>query len=100
MIANTPSVATANFEINLQPTNKQVVAGEKIELNVNAVGNQTATYQWYQNNNRINGATTKTLTLSNVSEGQSGIYFAEVRSGTQLLNSQRVYVKVAVRYCY
>ena len=56
-----------------QPTNATVAAGATASLTVQAAGSALS-FQWLKNTNPITGATGSTLTLSNVSDSDAGIY--------------------------
>lgn len=75
IISNISTVVVANvpvITINTQPTAKELFAGDNVSINIGAtVANQITapTYQWYDNNVAINGATSSTLNLSTLSVG-------------------------------
>lgn len=94
-----PPTTADTLEITQQPTAKQAVGGEKVDLSINATSNTAISYQWYHNDVKIEGATAKSLSLSNLAEAQSGLYHAEITAGTKKLYTNRVSVIVAVRYC-
>ncbi len=59
------------------PTNRTVTVGGTANFNVTA-GGTTPSYQWRFNGTNIAGATSTTLTLSNVQLNQAGSYSVEV----------------------
>lgn len=65
-----------------QPVNVTAIAGQGVSFTATAVGTPTPTYQWQKDNvNLVNGpgiagATTPTLTLTNVQPGAVGTYVA------------------------
>jgi sugar lactone lactonase YvrE len=64
--------------ITSQPVNLTVAPGGAASFSVNANGNPTPTYQWYFGGNAISGATSYTLTLSNVQAANAGNYYVSV----------------------
>lgn len=85
--------------ISQQPVNKQAVIGEKIQISINVTGVSNPTYQWYQNNLKIIGATSSSLIFNQISENQAGRYYVEVTSGSTIQKSQETEIKVALKYC-
>lgn len=72
--------------INEQPTDQRRSTGETATFSLTAVGREQLTYQWFHNNvmltdgGRISGATTPTLTISNLNSSDRGHYMARVRN--------------------
>src|SRR5580692_8143244 len=52
------------------------------------VATNAATYQWFFGASSIPGATNATLTYDDVTNGQAGSYYVEVRSSGGVTNSQ------------
>ena len=61
-----------------QPGNQSVTAGANVTFTVAAAGYPAPAYQWYFNNVAISGATSVTLTLSNVTSANAGTYTVAV----------------------
>lgn len=94
-IINPPGI----FAITQQPTNKQVVALESLTVTVNHSGGTGASYQWYQNDQKITAATSKNLTFNQIQENQAGSYYVTMVAGGITLTSQKIEIKVAQKYC-
>jgi hypothetical protein len=62
----------------LQPTNQSVLRSNSATFTVGAGGTPPFTYQWTWNGTNIAGATTSTLTLTNVQFSQAGYYAVAV----------------------
>ncbi|HEX5222972.1 MAG TPA: immunoglobulin domain-containing protein, partial [Verrucomicrobiae bacterium] len=60
--------------ISQQPLSQKVAVGTTVVFTASAYGLAPISYQWRFNGVPINGQTSPTLTLNNVSLGQSGIY--------------------------
>jgi uncharacterized repeat protein (TIGR01451 family) len=58
----------------LQPLSQVVQPGSTVTLSATASGSPTPTYQWRKNNDDIAGATGASLTLTNVTQDDSGSY--------------------------
>jgi len=58
--------------ISVQPANKTVTNGQSASFSVTYAGTPTPTFQWFCNSTNIPGQTGATLTVSNVSLGDSG----------------------------
>jgi uncharacterized repeat protein (TIGR01451 family) len=79
---NSATVSTPVIDpviITNQPASITVPAGATAMFNVGATGTPPFTYQWFFNNtNLLEGATSATLTLTNVTATQAGTYSASV----------------------
>jgi hypothetical protein len=61
-----------------QPSNQTAVAGSTVTLTIGAMGSQPLNYQWYFNGTNLNGATSSSLTITNIQSSQAGNYAAVV----------------------
>ena len=68
------AVFTRSPAIDQSPQNVIAEVGDTVNFNVHAVGTPPLSYQWWFNNSTIAGATSTTLTLSNVQSNQEGTY--------------------------
>lgn len=79
LLINPPAVGQPPT-ITSQPSNRNVVPGSTTTFSVTASGTGTLTYQWRRNGvnltdgGNISGANTPTLTINNVSAGDSAVY--------------------------
>lgn len=82
----TINYSLASLGVTIQPPSLTVSAGSTATFTANATGTPPFSYQWFfnNNNNPIPGATTATLSLTNVQVSQSGPYAVTVsnQSGT------------------
>lgn len=69
----TPTGGTAP-SITTQPASQTVLAGTNVSMSVKVTGSTPLTYQWYFTGNAISGATSDTLTLTNVQSANAGSY--------------------------
>ena len=60
--------------ITKSPTNGVALAGQSVTFNVTATGTTPLNYQWQFNSVNLPSATNATLTLNNISTGQTGQY--------------------------
>lgn len=65
-----------------QPQGASLNPGETLELRVRATGAGPLTYQWFQNEQLLVGATSSTLTLAGVDAADAGRYRVLVRMAT------------------
>ncbi|MEQ1723374.1 MAG: S8 family serine peptidase [Pseudobdellovibrio sp.] len=93
-------IAGQNLAVSSQPVNKQAVLSEKVELSV-GVSNAPSNiiYQWFRNNVKVDGANKSTLIFEQINENDAGSYHVEITSGSNKAISQKVSVKVALKYC-
>jgi len=70
--------ASAAPTISTHPISQTTTAGGNITLTVGANGSPSPSYQWQKDSVPITGATTSTLTLTNVQAADAGIYVAVV----------------------
>lgn len=68
------------IEITTQPSNRIVDAGSTTTFSVAATGDNL-TYQWFKDGAPIAGATSATLTITNVAVANVGSYYVRVTSG-------------------
>lgn len=64
--------------INVQPTNQTVLINDSVTLSVTASSGTTMWYQWFKNGNILLGASSSSLTLSQVQTGNEGVYSVKV----------------------
>ena len=74
-------------QITSQPQSKSVAIGSSTQLSVSTIGDATVTYQWLFNGSPINGQTTATLSLSNLTIAQAGNYSVVVTDETGTVTS-------------
>jgi hypothetical protein len=80
-------LAQANPVILTQPQSQTAVAGSAATFNVSASGSGPLSYQWWgnlttlTNGARISGAETSTLTITNLSTNDFGVYYVVVTNG-------------------
>ena len=71
--------------ITVQPLDQSVLRGDTATFTVVATSSTTLTYQWYEDgllflDKKLNGQTSSTLTLTNVSSADEGRYFVAVKN--------------------
>jgi hypothetical protein len=71
------TVATTTPQISQYPSNATVAVGSSISFSVGAYGGGLS-YQWNSNSVPISGATSSTLTLTNIQLSESGTYMVHV----------------------
>jgi uncharacterized repeat protein (TIGR03803 family) len=77
-------VIMAPAQITVQPTNLTLPPGSSAVFSVSAIGNQPLVYQWMHagtnltDGGNVYGSTNSTLTLSDVTEANNGVYAALV----------------------
>jgi hypothetical protein len=79
--------------INQQPQNTTAVVGSSPSLSVTATG-PNMTYQWFKNGNLIGGATSPTLSFSNVQIGDTADYTVNVSNGGGTIPSDPAHLTV------
>ncbi|NDA26598.1 MAG: hypothetical protein EBZ05_07140, partial [Verrucomicrobia bacterium] len=72
--ASVPLVVTVSPRFVLHPIGQTVKAGASVSLTASASGSPAPAYQWQKDGEDISGATGSSLTLYNVSPGDSGNY--------------------------
>ena len=85
-LAFTSSGGTAPT-ITAQPASVTVAAGGTATFSVTASGTAPLAYQWFLNGNALTGATSATLTLSNVQTANSGTYRVDVSNAAGSISS-------------
>ena len=76
-------------EITAQSVNTTRCSGQSMTFSVTATGTQPLSYQWYDNNGLISGATNNTYTINSVTTSDAGNYYCIVTNhcGTKQGNS-------------
>jgi len=79
-----PSAATTAVapSITTQPQSQTVTAGQSVTISVVAGGTAPLTYQWKKNSSTITGATSDSLTITNVQNANAGAYTVVVSNNT------------------
>jgi hypothetical protein len=80
-------VSEAAPVITSQPQSRTVVAGSTVTFSVGASGSPVLSYQWRRNGVPIPGATSATLTLSNVQQSEAGAYSVVVSNSAGSVTS-------------
>jgi hypothetical protein len=80
--------------ITVQPQSQIVLAGTNVTLSVTATGPAPLSYQWQRNSLNLPGATSPTLTLTNVTRTTTGSYVAHVSNPGGATPSQPATVRV------
>lgn len=88
------SFSETSFAVNVapgpvfstQPDSRTVTAGDSITLTAAALG--ATSYQWQRNGVDLAGATSASLTLTNVQPAQAGIYWVRAGDGAATRRSQ------------
>lgn len=83
----TPLLPDVAPTITTQPQSQTVTVGASVVFSVTASGRPTPTYQWSRNGAAIAGATSPTLTLSNVQSGDAGNYTVTVSNSVGSVTS-------------
>ncbi len=80
--------------ITEQPQSRTVAQGDNVTFTVVAGGTPPPVYQWRFFNTNLAGATSSTLTLTNVTPAQSGDYFVMITNPAGTTNSQPASLEV------
>jgi len=83
----TAAVAIVGPTIQVQPSAQTVTAGGVLTLSVEAASDDPLTYQWYHDDDAIDGANGATLTLPSAQAFHAGNYKVDVSSGGHSLTS-------------
>ncbi len=83
----TVSAATTAPTFTTQPQGQTAATGGSATFTVAASGNPAPTYQWYFGGSAISGATSATLTLSNVQSSNAGSYYATATNSAGMATS-------------
>ena len=82
MAINTENTAISAMPVSptilTQPLGGSVNVGAPFNFNVSAVGTATMGYQWYKNNQKIDGATGDTLIFDSIMRTNAGTYYVIV----------------------
>lgn len=81
--------------ITTQPTSRSVAVGASTTFTVVATGTAPLTYQWYKSGSILSGATSASLTLSNVTTASAGNYIVIVSNSAGSVTSSTAVLTVA-----
>lgn len=86
---STPAIVTVNFPpaITTQPQSQAAGVGASVTFSVGAVGSPAVTYQWRKNGVNISGATSASLTLTNLQVSAEGAYSVVVSNSLGAVTS-------------
>lgn len=82
--------------ISAQPAGQNVTVGGPASFTVVAAGTAPLTYQWFKDGTRIAGATSATLTVSNVQVANAGVYTVTVTNTAGSVTSNAAALAVNV----
>lgn len=80
--------------ITAQPVSQSVDLGGSVTFSVTASGAPTLTYQWFKNGTAITGATSSSLSLTNVQDSDAGSYTVVVANSVNVATSEPVALTV------
>lgn len=88
-VTSTPAVLTVNTlpAVTTQPVSVTTSAGQDVTFSVVADASPAPTYQWQRNGVNIAGATSPTLTLTNVGLANAGVYTVRVANSVGAVTS-------------
>ena len=89
-------LVNAELGITTEPADLTVIRGETAVFEVVAGGTAPFSYQWSFDGNPVDGATSETLTLSNVLVAQSGSYAVEITNAAGAVSSRSAQLQVLV----
>lgn len=99
-VATSWALVTGGLGFSVQPTNQSAVVGSNVTFTVTAAGASPLTYQWQKDyvdlveGGRFSGVKTRTLTISDVSHAEAGIYTVTVTHGSQGIISDAAWLEV------
>ena len=73
------TISSKNVMATITPPSQSLQQGNTATFSVNAIGEQPITYSWYRNKIAINGQTSPSLVLKNISTSDSGAYTCVVK---------------------
>jgi uncharacterized repeat protein (TIGR01451 family) len=82
--------------ITQQPVSQSAIVGSNIIFQATAAGSTPLTYQWYFNNTGVSGATSSSLTLTNVQPGEGGNYTLAVTNAAGAITSSVAQLTVLI----
>ncbi|HHM20812.1 MAG TPA: DUF5123 domain-containing protein [Bacteroidetes bacterium] len=89
------SMATGAPLIILHPISQEVCQGSGVELMVSATGTPPLSYQWYKDDEELNGATSDTYTIGSAELSDEGNYHCLVTNGEgQTVISQTAFLSI------
>ncbi len=80
--------------VTTQPEEKRVKYGRPFKLKVLAQGSETLRYQWFKNEQPIEGATHRIYEIRSANIDHEGKYFVQVSDSDTSINSETVHVNV------
>jgi hypothetical protein len=80
--------------ISVQPNSQNAVLGQDVTFSVSAFGSTTLAYQWSFNGTSLAGATSSSLTLTNVQMPQAGQYSVQITNSLGSVTSSNAVLTV------
>ena len=81
-------------EITTQPENKTVLEGNELNLEIDVKSFSNTSYQWFKDDEAINGADSEVLSIENAALTDAGTYKCEVTNDCGTISSNEVLVFV------
>ncbi|MCX7909659.1 MAG: immunoglobulin domain-containing protein [Ignavibacteria bacterium] len=79
------------------PSSINLNSGQKLQISVDVDGSAPLTYQWYKNNQPIDGANQATYEKDNVTSEDAGTYYCKVRNQCGEVSSSNCVVSVTFK---
>ncbi len=83
----TVNASTSAPSFSSHPSSQTTTVGGNVTFTAAASGNPSPSYQWLRNGSTISGATSATLTLTNVDLGDAGTYSVRASNGSGSVTS-------------
>ncbi|MFN3405298.1 MAG: gliding motility-associated C-terminal domain-containing protein [Cytophagaceae bacterium] len=95
-IASSPATLTVNSGVNFasHPQNRELCAGEALNLSITTTGAGSATYQWNLNGNAIAGATGTSYSVASSTAAHAGQYTVTLTSTCGTVTSNAATISV------
>ena len=90
----TSTAPGASLQIQTQPLNQGVTAGQSVTFSVGATGTPAPSYQWQKNGVNISGATSSSYTIAPATNSDVGYYSVALSSGSVTVTSKSAELRV------
>jgi sugar lactone lactonase YvrE len=96
--SSSPAVLSMNKGFRLRPSSLEVRPGDPVTLKAELTGYGAVTYQWFNQDGPIKGATSSTYSIASMTAANEGSYYVDAYDGSEHRNTPSIRLRNSVGF--